>query len=43
MAAAAGMTFGVSSTLMKSFAHLLGADGVTDTLGTTGSPTPWAR
>ncbi len=32
MAAAAGMTFGVSSTLMKSFAHLLGDDGVVDTL-----------
>ncbi len=32
MAAAAGMTFGVSSTLMKSFAHLLSADGVADTL-----------
>ncbi len=32
MAAAAGMTFGVSSTLMKSFAHLLGHVGLTDTL-----------
>jgi hypothetical protein len=32
MAAAAGMTFGVSSTLMKSFAHLLGDDGVVDAL-----------
>jgi len=32
MAGAAGMAFGVSSTLMKSFAHLLSADGVADTL-----------
>jgi hypothetical protein len=32
MAAAAGMTFGVSSTFMKSFAHLLGSVGVVDTL-----------
>ena len=32
MAAAAGMTFGVSSTLMKSFAHLLGDVGVAGTL-----------
>ncbi len=32
MAAAAGMTFGVSSTLMKTFAHLLGQDGVVETL-----------
>ena len=28
LAAAAGITFGVSSTLMKSFAHLLGAHGI---------------
>jgi hypothetical protein len=28
LAAAAGITFGVSSTLIKSFAHVLGADGV---------------
>ena len=33
LAAGAGMTFGVSSTLMKSFAHELGADGMTGMLG----------